>query len=153
MKSPPKTRQVFPENIKNKINEKLQTYDNGFFVLCMTTYFCLIRNTELAKLRVRMVNLEESSIFLPKEISKNKKDEFITIPAQFSPVLKKHIGNSSPDNYLFSADDFNVGTSNSCNTKNCCRLHWKLIFIKCFLIINPRGLFSLFHIKLKSFST
>lgn len=110
MKLPPKTRQIFPEKIKNKINEKLLTYDNGFFALCMTTYFCLIRNTELGKLRVRMVNLNESSIFLPKEISKNKKDEFITIPAQFLPVLKKHIGNSSPDNYLFSANEFFVGT-------------------------------------------
>jgi integrase/recombinase XerD len=110
MKLPPKTRQIFPENIKTKINEKLLTYDNGFFALCMTTYFCLIRNTELGKLRVRMVNLEESSIFLPKEISKNKKDEFITIPAQFLPVLKKHMENSHPDNYLFSSDNFNVGT-------------------------------------------
>jgi integrase/recombinase XerD len=109
MKLPAKTREVFPEDIKNKINAKLQSYDNGYYALCMTTYFCLIRNTELGKLKVNMVNLEESSIFLPKEISKNKKDEFITIPSQFLSILKNHIGKASPNDYLFSNDDFNVG--------------------------------------------
>lgn len=109
MKTPPKKREVFPQDVKDKINEQLQTYDNGFYALCMTTYFCLIRNTELGKILVNMVNLEESSIFLPKEISKNKKDEFITIPSQFLPILKKHIGNSNPNNYLFSSNNFNVG--------------------------------------------
>jgi integrase/recombinase XerD len=110
MKLPPKTRQVFPEDVKNKIDTKLQSYNNGFHALCMTTYFCLIRNTELGKLKVSMVNLEESSIFLPKEISKNKKDEFITIPSQFLPILKNHIGKASLSDYLFSNDNFNVGT-------------------------------------------
>lgn len=109
MKLPPKTRQTFPIHIKKAIKEKLQTYDNAFYVLCMTTYFCLIRNTELGKLLVHMVNLDKNSIFLPKEISKNKKDETITIPTQFSPILRKHIGNSEPDYYLFSKDNFNVG--------------------------------------------
>jgi integrase/recombinase XerD len=110
MKLPPKTRQIFPVHIKNLIQAKLQTYDNGFYTLCMTTYFCLIRNTELGKLLVSMVSLERSSIFLSKEISKNKKDETITIPSQFLPILRKHIGNANPDQYLFSSDNFNVGT-------------------------------------------
>lgn len=110
MKLPQKTRQIFPVHIKNAIQEKLQTYDNGYYALCMTTYFCLIRNTELGKLLVRMVNLDNSSIFLPKEISKNKKDETITIPTQFLPILRKHIGKANPDQYLFSSDNFYVGT-------------------------------------------
>lgn len=110
MKSQAKKREVFPESIKDKINEKLQSFNNGYYVLCMTTYFCLIRNTELGKLLVGMIDLERSSVFLPKEISKNKKDEYITIPTQFLPMLKKHIGNSLPTDYLFSSNDFNVGT-------------------------------------------
>ncbi|MBS7230205.1 tyrosine-type recombinase/integrase [Flavobacterium psychroterrae] len=109
MKAPPKTRQVFPQVIKNRINEKLLSYDNGFFCICMTTYFCFIRNTELGKLKVGMVNLKENSIFLPKEISKNKKDEFITIPSQFLEILKNHIGNGFSQDYLFSSDNFKVG--------------------------------------------
>lgn len=110
MKLPKKTREVFPVDVKTLIQEKLQSYDNGFYTLCMTTYFCLIRNTELGKLLVGMVNIESSSIFLAKEISKNKKDETITIPSQFLPALKAHIGNASADKYLFSSDNFKVGS-------------------------------------------
>lgn len=110
MLSQPKKRAVFPDHIKKQINDKLLTYDNKFYTLCMTTYFCLIRNTELGKLKVSMINLEENYIFLPKEISKNKKDEAVTIPAQFLEVLKKHINPNFPDDFVFSADNFKQGT-------------------------------------------
>lgn len=109
MKTQTKKREVFPVVIKNKITEKLKTYDGGFYALCMTTYFCLIRNTELGKMKVNLINIDLSTIFLPKEISKNKKDEYITIPSQFLPALKNHIKNANPDHYLFSSDNFNVG--------------------------------------------
>lgn len=109
MKSPPKKREVFPEKIKNKINEKLQSYNNGFNALCMMTYFCFVRNTELGKMRVRLINLKGNSIFIPKEISKNKKDEWITIPTQYLPMISKHIEKVNPDHYLFSSDEFKPG--------------------------------------------
>jgi integrase/recombinase XerD len=110
MLSQPKKRAVFPDHIKKQINDKLLTYDNEFYTLCMTTYFCLIRNTELGKLKVSMINLKENYIFLPKEISKNKKDEAVTIPVQFLEVLKKHINPNFPDDFVFSADNFKQGT-------------------------------------------
>jgi integrase len=75
----------------------------------MSTYFCFIRNTELGKVKVWMFNLKENSIFLPKEISKNKKDEVVTIPSQFLLQLKKHIGNANTNDYVFSSDHFNPG--------------------------------------------
>ncbi|RUT70840.1 integrase [Flavobacterium cupreum] len=109
MKSPPKKRHILPVQIKNAVQEKLQAYDNSFYTLCMTTYFCLIRNTELRKIKVSAVNLNDSSIFLSEEISKNKKDETITIPSQFLPLLIKHLQKSKPNDYLFSSDNFKSG--------------------------------------------
>ncbi|TPG44382.1 tyrosine-type recombinase/integrase [Flavobacterium pectinovorum] len=110
MKSPPKKRNILPVQIKNAVQEKLQSYDNSFYTLCMTTYFCLIRNTELRKIKVSAINLEDSSIFLSEEISKNKKDETITIPSQFLPLLIKHLEKSKPNDYLFSSDNFKSGS-------------------------------------------
>lgn len=111
MRTAPKIRQVFPESIKKKISEKLLSYDNSFYCVCMATYFCFIRNTELGKLKVGMVNLKESSIFLSEDISKNKKDEIVTIPSQFLEILKNHIGNGVSEDYLFSSNDFKVGAT------------------------------------------
>ena len=109
IKPPPKKRQVFPEVVKEKINDELLSYENGFHTLCMTTYFCFIRNTELGQLRVWMFNFNDNSIFLPKEISKNKKDESVTIPAQFLTALKKHIGDTPKNHYVFSNNLFKPG--------------------------------------------
>lgn len=109
IKPPPKTRQIFPEAIKQKIYDELQTYDNGYPALCMSTYFCFIRNTELGKLKVWMINFNDNSIFLPKEISKNKKDESVTIPSQFLDDIKKHVGDSPSDHFVFSNDEFKPG--------------------------------------------
>lgn len=109
MKLQIKKREAFPEKIKQQIYTELKTYDNGFHALCMATYFCFIRNMELGKLKVWMVNFNDNSIFLPKEISKNKKDEVVTIPAQFLNQLKLHIGNAQPTDYVFSNDNFNPG--------------------------------------------
>ena len=109
MKPLPKTRQLFPEAIKQKIYTELQTYDNGYSTLCMATYFCFIRNSELGKLKVWMLNFKDNSIFLPKEISKNKKDESVTIPSQFLSDIKKHVGNSPLDYFVFSSNEFKPG--------------------------------------------
>lgn len=110
LKPPPKERQVFPEEIKQKIHEELLTYTNGYLPLCMSTYFCFIRNSELGKLKVWMLNLEENSIFLPKEISKNKKDESVTIPSQYIDMIKKHVKDAPIDYYVFSNNKFRPGT-------------------------------------------
>lgn len=109
MKTPSKTREVFPVEVKEQIQNELKKYTNGFGVLCFMTYFCFVRSTELGKMKVGMVRIKENSIFLPKEISKNKKDEFVTIPSQFLEGLKNHIDNAEPNLYLFSSDNFKPG--------------------------------------------
>lgn len=109
LKPPPKKRQVFPDEIKQKIYNELINYKNGYPTLCMSTYFCFIRNSELSKLKVWMINFESNSIFLPKEISKNKKDESVTIPTQFLNDIKKHIESAPKDYFVFSNNQFKPG--------------------------------------------
>jgi integrase len=105
-----KKRIYIPNDVRVKIEKELQLWNDSFYCLCLTIYYCMIRNSELAKMQVKLLNLEENSIFLPKEISKNKKDEVITIPADLFEVLKKHVENSNPNDLLFSSDKFNPGT-------------------------------------------
>jgi integrase/recombinase XerD len=110
LKTPSKKREVFPPEIKEKIQKELAMHTGGFNALCLMTYFCFVRNMELGKMKVNMINLKENYIFLPKEISKNKKDEFVTIPTQYLPVITKHIKNADASHYLFSSDDFKTGS-------------------------------------------
>lgn len=80
----------------------LKKDDFHFYVLCMTTYYCFIRPSELKKLKVANVDLERGFIMIPSDISKNRKNEAVTIPNVFLEDLKKHIGQAEEDCFLFS---------------------------------------------------
>mgnify|MGYP000211543998 CR=1 FL=1 len=63
-------------------------------------YFCFIRPKELRFLRASDILLEEEKIFIPGNISKNRKNQYITIPDSFVPSLQ-WIYDLSPASYLF----------------------------------------------------
>lgn len=105
----PKKRNPFDEQVKEKIKEYIFKMNCGFPTLCLTTYYCLLRNSELRKLRVWMVNLNNGTIFTPANISKNRKDEIITIPEVFLPILKKHLDETDNDWYVFSNNNYQPG--------------------------------------------
>ncbi|MEK8179276.1 tyrosine-type recombinase/integrase [Flavobacterium buctense] len=112
LKNLPKTvkkRIYIPDDIRVNIKKEVLQYGNGYYCCCMMIYYCMIRNTELGKMRVKHINLEENNIFIPKEISKNKKDETVTILDNFKSVIAKHIKNAHPEDYLFSNDSFLPG--------------------------------------------
>ena len=105
----PKKRIYIPIDVRLKIEKEIDTWNTGFSVCCKLIYYCMVRNTELGKLKVKNINLNQNSIFIPKEISKNKKDETVTIPNDFKPILQKHILEAKEDDLLFSANNFFPG--------------------------------------------
>ena len=67
-------------------------------------YYCLIRRTELTKLKVGNINLENQTLYIDSEESKNRKNATITIPTQLLNPLKKHLEGANKLYFLFSKD-------------------------------------------------
>ncbi len=103
-----KKRKALDADIKEHI-KKIKQEDKPFFVLCMATYYCFIRRTELTKLKVKNINLKGNYIFLHGSITKNKKDSYITIPKAYVNLLAEHLEKANNNDYLFSANAFKVG--------------------------------------------
>ena len=103
-----KKREPLTQEVKACIKE-LKNTDFHFFVACMLTYFCLIRRTELTKLKVTDIRLIESSIILDGSITKNRKTDSVTIPDVFLPILAQHLQYAKNSDYLFSTDNFKPG--------------------------------------------
>lgn len=106
IKSKPKVqkkREPLTAEVKKCIKE-LRDKDFHFFTCCMLTYFCLIRRTELTKLKVSDVRLSESRIILDGSITKNRKTDSITIPDVFLPILAQHLATANNSDYLFGKD-------------------------------------------------
>lgn len=109
LKQSKKKRIIIPASVRTEIEKEVLQYNDGFHCVCGITYYCMVRNTEIGKMQVKLVNLKENNIFIPKEISKNKRDEFVTIPDEFKPVIAKHILNCDPNDFLFSSNKFLPG--------------------------------------------
>lgn len=105
-----KKREILPATLRNEIFKYLASQNPNYLTVCLTVYFCFIRRTEITKLLVKHVDLKNDTIFIPAEISKNKKDGVVTIPRKLKIMLVKHLENACMDDYLFS-EDFTPGTT------------------------------------------
>ena len=103
-----KKREVLAVDIKAKVKTLRET-NFHFYILCMLTYYCFIRRTELTKLKVSDVYLHGGYIVIDGTNSKNRKTESVTIPDVFLPDLAQHLTTANNSDYLFSADKFKAG--------------------------------------------
>jgi integrase len=103
-----KIRQLLTFEVKEKI-KNIKSLNFHYYTACMTTYFCFIRPSEISKLLIRDVDLFNSTITVPGDISKNKKTETVTIPRSFLSILTKHIEGANENDFLFSLHDFKPG--------------------------------------------
>jgi len=106
-RKPQKIRVLIDDDVKQKL-KKYSEVEPDYFTLCMLTYFCFFRRTELTKLKVSDVNIKDYLITIRGDDSKNAKTETVTIPINFVERLRKHIENAGKDDYLFSTN-FKIG--------------------------------------------
>ena len=109
IKETEKKRQIIPKTIRELIFKHFLKTNKGYHVLCLVAYYCLIRRTELTKLKVSDVILKNGIISIPGTISKNKKTQIVTIPLELMNFLVNHLNGSKNSDYLFSENKFKTG--------------------------------------------
>ncbi|PKH50876.1 integrase [Tenacibaculum sp. Bg11-29] len=105
-----KKRTIIPKTERELIFNHLKKTNYHYGVLCQTAFYCLIRRTELTKLKVKDVILSNGIINVPAEASKNRKSQIVTIPLDIMTILAKHLSKANNSDYLFSADSFKPGS-------------------------------------------
>ncbi|WP_233898365.1 tyrosine-type recombinase/integrase [Tenacibaculum piscium] len=106
-----KKRTIIPKEAREQIFNYLTKTNTAYATLCKTAFYCLIRRTELTKLKVSDIILKNGIINVPAEASKNRKSQIVTIPLELINDLAIHLKSANNTDYLFSADDFKPGTS------------------------------------------
>lgn len=88
--------------------EKIKTYlleaDPEMWLVCEFVYYCFIRPGELRLLKVGDIHFDEWKICVRSVISKNKKEQYVTIPAAFRPSLER-LKRRSASEYVFFRND------------------------------------------------
>lgn len=85
----PKRRAPIPDDVLKKIFGFLsqdQKY-RYYYLACQLLYSCFIRPSEICGLKIGNINFANQTIFIPAAISKNKKDQTVTMPQNVAEML------------------------------------------------------------------
>ncbi|MBQ8223996.1 MAG: site-specific integrase [Bacteroides sp.] len=97
-----KKRKPLSKNDLRKLKEYLSANNPDFFLACLIHYYTLVRPSEMAAIRIEDISLSEQTIFISKEISKNRKDGKVTLPSKVIHAMLDMGTFSHPGNhYLF----------------------------------------------------
>lgn len=88
-----------------RIKDYLLEADPQLWFACQFIYYCFIRPGELRLLRVGDIYFDEWKICVRAAVSKNKKEQYVTIPTAFRPDLE-FLKYRSPNEFIFFKDDY-----------------------------------------------
>ena len=73
-----------------------------YLLACMMEYYTYIRPNELYRVKVRYLNLDDQSVTIPAEISKNRKTAKVTLPAVVVELMRElGVDRHRGDDYMF----------------------------------------------------
>lgn len=104
-----KRRTLIDKSMRGLIFDYWTHRNTQYLTLCMVCYYCLIRRTELTKIKVSDVSLHSSTLWIDGSDSKNRKSRHVTIPDKLLPFLGDHIKAAKNSDFLFSANEFLPG--------------------------------------------
>ncbi len=94
---------IIPENIRVKISDYLQNNNKQMYLASCIMYYCFIRPGEMSRLKIEHINLANSTILIPSEVSKERRTAVVTIPQPLQQLfIEMQIDKYPKDYYLFS---------------------------------------------------
>lgn len=70
-----------------RLNEYLSEHDKDFLLACQIHYYTLIRPNELTFVQINDISVRDQTLFISKEVSKNRKDAKVTIPTKVIKMM------------------------------------------------------------------
>lgn len=85
--------------------DKIKGENSELWLFVQFQYYCFIRPAELRMLQVSDLLVDESKILVRADISKNRIEQYVSIPSVFLPVLVELVSNCiNPADFVFGGD-------------------------------------------------
>lgn len=94
-----KRKSLFTPEQLNKLFTYLIKNDPDFYIPCALCYYCLMRRTEITRLKIQDINWKTRILNLAAEDSKNHMERFSVIPDEFYDFLIKRNYDKLPPQY------------------------------------------------------
>ena len=98
----PKKRQPLSHIMLKQMAEYLKNKNPMFLLACRMEYYTFIRPEELSNIKINDINISEQTVFISKDISKNKRDGRVGLNDELiKMMLDLNIFSHESDCYLF----------------------------------------------------
>lgn len=106
-----KRRTILSENDMIRLHDFLEENNKYFLLASYILHYCFIRPKEMAYIKLKNISLKRQTIFISDDVSKNKKDGTVTLPAKVIRLMLDLciFENNNDNDYLFS-DRFMPGS-------------------------------------------
>jgi len=88
-----------------EIKKIVESKDPQLWLFIQFIYYCFMRPNEIRQMKFSNIHLEEKQIFIPRHISKNGLDGYVTIPENLYDQMKSSTVYNHPGEYLFQGRD------------------------------------------------
>jgi len=97
---------TFSQQQRNTIFEHLMVHDKWLYIVCRMIYKTYIRpGREMTGLRIRDFDFADGKIWIPADISKNKKMQWVPMPNDIKEwLMNEGVQNLAPSLYIFGKD-------------------------------------------------
>jgi len=104
-----KNRTVISSDDLAKIGDYFRKNDVHMLLACYVLHTCFIRPKEMSMLKIERINFEKSTILVPGEISKNRKDETVTISDDLKDLFLELKTDQFPGSHYLFSDELKPG--------------------------------------------
>lgn len=105
MREGEKFRDALPPSALAKLKEWTQRHNPPFYLACMMEYYTFIRPDELRYIRVGDISIEEQSVFIRPEVSKNRKGQVVALnDAVLKIMIEQEVFKHHSGEFLFGHD-------------------------------------------------
>lgn len=79
----------YNENQRIKLKEVISVENANLWLMCQFMFYIFARPNEIRLFKIGYIEVDTEKIYIPAEISKNKKSERVDIPSQLMEILKQ----------------------------------------------------------------
>lgn len=104
-----KDRDIIEDRDLVRLKNFLEDNNKYFLLACYLLHYAMIRPKEMSYLKIESFSLSKQTIYIPGEVSKNKKSAYVTLPKKIIMLMLELDIFSSPGNYFLFSKNFKPG--------------------------------------------
>ena len=106
-----KQRTIIPPTDLERLKDFCEKHSKHYLLACYILYYCFIRPKEMSHIQLKHISVAKGTLFIPENVSKNKKDGVVTIPDAVMKLMIELEVFSNPNEYYLFSDGFYPGAN------------------------------------------